>query len=159
MTSRAKEQGAEFSSDMGNHQPMMDHDGGLHMGMGMGCGPTVAGSGNSASPGVAGLPSAQGRGIAYVTGGVGEDEAAVMRAVASRCSMRARFTTSAGEFVSGVSVRVSAADGKLIFAAVSDGPYLYAKSPPGRYRLSATLNGVERSRSIDIPQHGGIHFP
>jgi len=155
MISRATEQGVEMPPGMHNHQPMMGYDDGMHMGVDMNCGRTIAGAGKSNSPGAAGLPVAQDRGIAYVTGGVGEDEAAAMRAVASHYSMRARFTTSAGEFVSDVSVRMSNADGQLIFAANSDGPYLYAQVPPGRYRLSATLNGVERSRSIDIPQRGG----
>lgn len=157
MAARAKERGVESPPHMGQHQPMMGYDGGMPMGMGMNCGRAVVGMGKSIPLGVVELPVNKDRGIAYVTGGVGEDEAAAMRSVASRYSMRARFTMSTGEFVSDVSVRVSKADGKLIFAAISDGPYLYAQVPPGRYVLSATLNGIERSRSFDIPKRGGIN--
>jgi hypothetical protein len=59
-------------------------------------------------------------------------------------------------YVTGGVGEVSDADGQLIFAAKSDGPYPYPQVPPGPYRLGATLNGVERSRSIDIPRRGGV---
>lgn len=156
LISRATEQGVDISSGMLNHQPMMSSDHSKHMGMDLNCGHTIAGEGNSNSPDAAVLHITQYGGIAYVTGGVGEDGAAAMRGVAPRYSMRARFTTNAGEFVSNVLVRVSNADGQLIFEANSDGPYLYAQVPPGRYRLGATPNGVEGSRSTDIPQRGGV---
>lgn len=161
MMARAKEQGIELPPGMRRYdgQHMMDHDGGMHMGMDMmsaTCNQGNAGAAASSPPAAAGLETGHNRGITYVTGGVGEDEAAAIRAVASRYSMRARFITNAGEFTSDVSVRMFTPDGKLIFAAITDGPYLYAQIPPGRYRLSATLGGVERSQSIAIPTHGGI---
>uniref|UniRef100_E1T8L3 Carboxypeptidase regulatory-like domain-containing protein n=1 Tax=Burkholderia sp. (strain CCGE1003) TaxID=640512 RepID=E1T8L3_BURSG len=163
MIARAKEQGVEMPPGMRRYdgQHMMDHDGGMHMGMDMDmmsvtCNQEDAGAAASSPPAAAGLETARNRGIAYVTGGVGEDEAAAIRAVASRYSMRARFTTSTGEFTSDVSVRLFTPEGKLIFAAITAGPYLYAQIPPGRYRLSATLDSVERSQSIAIPTHGGI---
>jgi hypothetical protein len=162
MIARAKEQGVELPPGMRNYdgQHMMDHDGGMHMGMdmmGVTCNQADAAVETSSPPAAAGLETGHNRGITYVTGGVGEDEAAAMRAVAPRYSMRVRFTTSTGEFISDVLVRMFTPDGRLIFAATTDGPYLYAQVPPGRYRLSATLNGVERSQSIAIPTHGGIN--
>ncbi|MDR6207923.1 hypothetical protein [Paraburkholderia graminis] len=163
MIARAKEQGVELPPGMRRYddgQHMMGHDGGMHMGMdmmGVTCSQVDAGVDASSPPAAAGVEAGHNRGITYVTGGVGEDEAAAMRAVASRYSMRARFTTSTGEFISDVSVRMFTPDGTLIFAAITDGPYLYAQVPPGRYRLSATLDGVERSQSITIPTHGGIN--
>ena len=158
VTARAKEQGVESRQGMGDHQPMMGYDGGMPMGMGMSrtCSQTGNSAGRSGSSGAAEPPVDENQGIAYVTGGVGVEEAAAMRAVAPRYSMRARFFTSAGEFVSDVTVRVYRADGRLIFTAISDGPYLYAQVPPGRYRLLAKLDGIERPRTVDIPRRGGI---
>ncbi|MBN3752215.1 carboxypeptidase regulatory-like domain-containing protein [Paraburkholderia sp. Tr-20389] len=155
LVSRAKEQGADLPYSMGSHHSMMGHDGDMPMGMGMGT--TCSGTGTGAQlPSAAGGPPVErSLGIAYVTGGVGVDEAAAMRAMADRYSMRARFTANGGEFVSGVDVRILSTDGRLIFTATSDGPYLYAQVPPGRYRLVAKLNGLERSRSLDIPRRGG----
>lgn len=159
---RAKEQGVQLPPDMQNGAPMTGH-GAANTGTGMrgnmagtGCAPDAGNtSGRVASPAAA-LPAKQYRGIDYVTGGVGEDEAAALRAVASRYSMRARFTSSSGEFLSGVKVLLSQVNGALVFVATTDGPYLYAQIPPGHYRLSAVSDGVERARDISISSRGGV---
>lgn len=156
LVSRAKERGVNLSGYMGSHHSMMGYDGGMPMGMGMNSACSGMGTDVPLSSGAGGPTVARSLGIAYVTGGVGVEEAAAMRAVAARYSMRARFTANGGEFVSDVDVRILTIDGRLIFTAISDGPYLYAQVPPGRYRLVAKLNGVERSRSVDIPKRGGI---
>ncbi|MEI6002863.1 carboxypeptidase regulatory-like domain-containing protein [Paraburkholderia bengalensis] len=153
---RAKEQGVTLPDSMNGHRSMMGYDGGIPTGMGMSatCSRTEA---DTRLPSGAGEPPvARSHGITYVTGGVGVDEAAAMRAMAARYSMRVRFSASDGEFVSDVAVRLLSSDGRLIFTAISDGPYLFAQLPPGRYRLLATLNGFERSRRVDVPRRGGI---
>jgi hypothetical protein len=162
MVARAKEQGVQLPGGMRNGAPMMGHGAantGMGMGgnmAGMGCAPAPGNtSGGAASPAAA-LPAKQYRGIDYVTGGVGEDEAAALRAVASRYSMRARFTSSSGEFLSGVKVLLSRVNGALVFVATTDGPYLYAQIPPGHYRIVAVSNGVERASDINVPSRGGV---
>ncbi|MFM0080749.1 hypothetical protein P0D72_18025 [Paraburkholderia sediminicola] len=162
MIARAKEEGVQLPLGMQNGEPMMGH-GAASTGMGrggnmagMGCASDAGdASGRVASPAAA-LPAKQYRGIDYVTGGVGEDEAAALRAVASHYSMRARFTSSSGEFLSGVKVLLSQVNGALVFVATTDGPYLYAQIPPGHYRISAVSNGVERARDINVPPYGGV---
>jgi hypothetical protein len=165
MVARANEQGVQLPPGMQNGAPMMGRGaantgmgmGGNMAGMaGMGCAPDAGNtSGRVASPAAA-LPAKQYGGIDYVTGGVGEDEAAALRAVASRYSMRARFTSSSGEFLSGVKVLLSQVNGAVVFVATTDGPYLYAQIPPGHYRISAVSNGVERARDINVPSRGGV---
>jgi hypothetical protein len=156
LASRAKERGVDLPNGMGSHHPMMGHDDAMPMDMGMGMTCSRFGADTPPSSDASGPPVARSQGIAYVTGGVGADEAAAMRSIASRYSMRVRFTASGGEFVSGVALRVMSADGRVIFAAISDGPYLFAQIPPGRYRLLANLDGLERSRGVDIPRRGGV---
>jgi len=104
------------------------------------------------------IPVEQDHGIAYVTGGVGEDEASAIRGLASSYNMRATFTTRSGEYLSGVNVQVFRSDGSAVFAATSDGPYLFARLPQGHYRLVATVDGAPRSRDLYIPAHGGVRF-
>jgi hypothetical protein len=70
--------------------------------------------------------------------------------------MRARFTSSSGEFLSGVKALLSQLNGALVFVAITDGPYLYAQIPPGHHRINAVSNGVERARDINVPPHGGV---
>ena len=81
------------------------------------------------------IPVNHDHGIAYITGGVGQDEAAAFRAVASSYNMRATFTSGSGEYLSGVVVQVARSDGTVVFNATSDGPYLFARLPQGHYRL------------------------
>jgi hypothetical protein len=99
-----------------------------------------------------GIPVAHdNHGIAYVTGGVGQDEVAAFRGLASGYNMRATFTTGSGEYLSGVVVQVARPDGTVVFSATSDGPYLFARLPQGRYRLTASLDGAQRSRELYVP--------
>lgn len=95
-------------------------------------------------------------GIAYVTGGVGQDEADALRAVAPRYSMRATFASPSGTYLSDVGVRIEKPDGSVVFVARTDGPFLFAKLPPGRYRLVATLDQQSRASMIDVPARGGV---
>jgi hypothetical protein len=95
-------------------------------------------------------------GVAYVTGGVGQDEVAAFRGLASSYNMRATFTTGSGEYLSGVAVQVARSDGTVVFNATSDGPYLYARLPQGHYRLVASLDGAQRSRDLYVPARGGV---
>jgi hypothetical protein len=104
------------------------------------------------------IPVGHDRGIAYVTGGVGQDEATALRGLASGYSMRATFTTSSGEYLSGVAVQVSKFDGTVVFTAISEGPYLFARLPPGHYRLIAEFDGLKRTRTLDVPTRGGVRF-
>ena len=106
-----------------------------------------------------GIPVAHdNHGIPYVTGGVGQDEVEAFRGLASGYNMRATFTTGSGEYLSGVAVQVSRSDGTVVFNATSDGPYLFARLPEGRYRLTASLDGAQRSRELYVPAHGGVRF-
>jgi hypothetical protein len=104
------------------------------------------------------IPVAHDHGIAYVTGGVGQDEVAAFRGLASGYNMRATFTTGSGEYLSGVVVQVARSDGTVVFSATSDGPYLFARLPQGHYRLTASLDGAQRSRDLYVPARGGVKF-
>jgi hypothetical protein len=158
IATRAKEQGVTLPPGMPDGYPMMGSgDSGRGMMHGMDCGPAGASypSGRSAAPS-GDVPVGHYRGIPFVTGGVGEDEAAALRGVTSSYSMRATFASSSGEYLSGVAVQVLKPDGSLVFNATSEGPYLFAQIPPGHYSLVATSDGVKRVRSIVVPTRGGV---
>lgn len=104
------------------------------------------------------IPVGNDRGIPYVTGGVGEDEASALRRLAPGYSMRATFTAASGEYLSGVAVQIFGSDGKVVFAGTSAGPYLFARLPPGHYRVVATFDGVERARALYVPTRGNVRF-
>lgn len=158
MIKRAKEQGIALPPGMQNGSPMMGR-GSAEMGMrGMGCGPGSAHPDGRAVAPAGAVPAGYDHGIAFVTGGVGDDEAAALRTVASRYSMAATFASSSGEYLSGVAVQVLKPDGALVFTAISEGPYLFAQIPPGHYRLVATSDGLKRTRTIVVPAQGGVRL-
>jgi len=93
-------------------------------------------------------------GVTYVTGGVGQDESAAIRAMAPDFNLRVRFTTDRGEYLSGVDVIIRSASGATMVALKSDGPFLFVRLAPGHYRISV---GTERSienRWITVPPRG-----
>ncbi len=105
-----------------------------------------------------GLPAGRDHGIDFVTGGVGQDEATALRQLASSYNMRATFTLGNGEYLSGVAVQVSRADGTVMLSTRTEGPYLFARLPSGRYRVVATVDGVTRARELYVPSRGGVRF-
>ncbi|WP_087660386.1 carboxypeptidase-like regulatory domain-containing protein [Caballeronia terrestris] len=158
---RSREQGVALPGTIGEAGAMMGSGAGApgpHMQgmMGMGCGPAAsrAGTGDKPPPGNVAIRKYDG--IPYVTGGVGEDEATAFKRLASSYNTRATFVSNIGEYLSGVTVQLRRADGTLVFSATSDGPYLFARLPQGRYRLNATSDGVSQERSIDVPKSGGV---
>lgn len=171
MQSRARERGVPPPQGQGYGPRGLDQ--------GMGCGPMMeggprgparsgappaaaagAGSGAAAIPptasGVASPRERQVDGLVYLSGGIGTDEAAAMRSAADRYSLRLTFSGRGGEYLADVESRIYRPDGKQIFAAISDGPFLFVRLPPGSYRVVATWEGTERTAQVTVPARGGV---
>ena len=104
--------------------------------------------------GTAGLPAEQHQGdIAYVTGGVGKGEAKVFRRAIGTYPLALEFVKQAGkrdEFLAGIKVEVVDQRGKTVLSTESEGPFLLAKMPTGRYTVSATYDGKTLKRTIAV---------
>ncbi|MCY1212742.1 hypothetical protein D9M68_411140 [compost metagenome] len=119
---------------------------------GMDCSPRGAGATTSD-----GMPAPRDAdGVRYLTGGVGQDEAAYLRKASGDYSVRLTFTGSAGQYLAGVDTHIYDSHGKQRFAAVSDGPFLFVQLPPGRYRIVASADGKEREQTLVVPAKGGV---
>jgi hypothetical protein len=70
--------------------------------------------------------------------------------MASAYNARATFVSASGQFLSGVILQIRSADGALLLNATSEGPYLFARLPEGRYHLRASSEGIVEERTIDI---------
>ncbi len=91
--------------------------------------------------------------VNFVSGGVGEDEAASMQSQAAGYPLQLQFVQKAqprDEFLSDVKVRITDRSGNVVLDTVSNGPFLLAKVGPGRYQVEADYNGVVKRRSIDV---------
>ncbi|MBS0453080.1 MAG: hypothetical protein JSS14_17425 [Proteobacteria bacterium] len=93
-------------------------------------------------------------GIEYMSGGIGSDEAQLMRVVEPRWPAVFEFAVKDGksaDFAADVVLTVRDAQGKVILDQVhSTGPYLVARLEPGRYTAEAVLGGQKIQREISV---------
>jgi len=111
------------------------------------------------------IPAAKSdHGITYVSGGIGHDEAAAMKAAARDFPLSMVFSAGKdNEYLADVKVQLKDKAGKVAFDEVSDGPIMLVKVPAGRYAIEATRDGKTLHRSVDVPAKGDrqvvFHWP
>lgn len=93
-------------------------------------------------------------GIRYVSGGIGEEEAAAMQKMAAQYSLRLMVAHKSGEYLSDVDVTIASSTGKGVFSARTDGPFLLVALPPGHYRVTAASGQASQTRSVVVPARG-----
>lgn len=101
--------------------------------------------------------------IVYRSGGIGESEAAAMKAVAGRYPLEVLFAerepSGAASYMAGDRLSMRDGNGKEVLNTVANGPFLLARLPAGRYTLTAWHNGKAQTRSVSIgPQHVRVVF-
>ena len=95
--------------------------------------------------------------VTYVSGGVGSDSIQAMREIERGYNLRLMFAIAgSGEYLADVRVKLVDAKGRTVLDAVSDGPYFFAKVPPGRYQVVAETEGDAKTRSVDISPSGAV---
>ncbi len=110
------------------------------------------------------LPPEQTQGtVSYVTGGIGVDEANAFKQAAAAYPLTLEFALHAkprDEFLSDIKVTIKDSAGKTLLETVSAGPFLLAKLPQGKYRVSAERHGVAKTDDVDIKpgKHARIVF-
>lgn len=92
----------------------------------------------------------QQNGIAYVTGGIGEEEQAAMKAIRTDYNLLLTFATKSGAYRSDVQLDIMDAKGASLVTVPNAGPMFFAKLPPGTYRVSAAAEGKTFKRTIKV---------
>lgn len=95
--------------------------------------------------------------VSYVTGGVPDEQVAAFRQARSSYPLGIEIYQKSGaksEFTADVQVQVTDKAGNVVLDAPTEGPYLWAKLPPGQYRIDATLNDRKLTRSVNVPASG-----
>ena len=91
--------------------------------------------------------------IRYITGGIGLDEAAAFKQAAGRYGMELQFVQKASpmdEFLSDVQVIVRTRSGTVVLDTTSQGPYLLANMPAGRYNIEVNHKGMIKRHAVDM---------
>ncbi len=98
------------------------------------------------------------------SGGVGIEEREALDAERDRYNLRLAFAEKSGSYLADVAVRLSAADGREIYSGNTDGPWLFARLKPGKYRLEADVEGHKQVRNLTVGAHQAarlivLHWP
>ena len=99
--------------------------------------------------------------VRYVTGGVGHEEAEAFRHAQRDYSLVLEFghqTAPRAQFAADVSVLIRDARGNTVLDTVSDGPFLLARLPAGRYTIRATQNGKTFDRAATVATGKSTHL-
>ena len=120
------------------------------------------GAGEDVVPGPLPPEQIQGK-VSYITGGVGQEEAAAMRLQAPRFPLSLEFIKAAkpnAEFLSGVNVTIKDQQGQTVLSTVSEGPILLARVPPGKYTVTvlAQEQGQAKQRNVVVAERKPEHI-
>ena len=111
-------------------------------------------AGPALSTDMSSLPPVQVQGaVSYITGGVGEDEAAAFKHVAATYPLEMLFVQKArprDEFLADVSVSVRDRSGNSLLETTADGPFLLAKLPAGKYQIEAQYLGERKHQTVEV---------
>ena len=96
-------------------------------------------------------------GVAFVSGGDGQSEAHAFEHAIPRFPLALEFVRRGprkDEFLAGANVRLIDAHGKQVLSTVTDGPFLLAHVPAGRYKVIADYDGHTLKRMIEVDRRG-----
>lgn len=100
------------------------------------------------------LPAAHNQGeVTYLSGGIGLTEADAIKHVAKRYPLELEFVAKAkpkDEYLADIKVQIKDAHNKMVLSTTSDGPFLLAKMPVGKYTISADHDGKVEHRQIAL---------
>lgn len=114
------------------------------------------------------LPEVQTSGnVAYVSGGIPYEQLPAFNAARSQFPLNIEVYERDGKrsaFTADADVRViDAKSGDVVLETQTEGPYLWAKVPPGQYKVETTLNGKVRESRVAVsgakPVRAIIVFP
>lgn len=92
--------------------------------------------------------------ISYVTGGIGVQSREEMMPVRGHYNLRLLFAYTTGSYLADIAVTVADTAGSTLLETVSDGPYLWARMAPGRYRVTVSHAGEAQTRHVNVPASG-----
>jgi hypothetical protein len=110
------------------------------------------------------MPPVQQQGnVSFVTGGVGQDESASMKAAEKDYSLSMLFAQRVGDqndYTADVPVTITDNKGATVLQTTTHGPYLLVKLPPGSYKITSTYNGKEMTRQATVSKgsHARVVF-
>jgi hypothetical protein len=100
--------------------------------------------------GHASAASGTAQGVQFVSGGVGEDSEAKLKAEQKNFNLKLLLTLNEGNYLADVNVVVTDAKGNKVIEHVAEGPFFLAKLPAGQYTVAATYEGKTQTRRVSV---------
>jgi len=105
--------------------------------------------------------------VSYVSGGIGEDQAAAKRRAAANYPLTLEMaSTAAGPrdaYISNAKVDIWDASGKDVLDITAEGPLVLVNLPSGTYHVAVNWNGTQRDKTVVVGgerrQHLMLEFP
>ena len=91
--------------------------------------------------------------VPHISGGVSQPEADAMKRVTQCYPLELQFLRKAqprDEYLAGVKVRIKDEHQMVVLEVASDGPFLLAKLPAGKYTVSAERNRDLQMRDVQV---------
>jgi hypothetical protein len=102
------------------------------------------------------IPQRQGA-VNFVSGGTSEDDRATLQNMEGDYNMRFMFAVQpSGEYLADINVTLVDSRGGTVLDTVSAGPLLYARVPPGRYRVTVDSDGRSQTRTLEVAANGVV---
>ncbi len=92
--------------------------------------------------------------VPYLSGGVGLDEREALNQIGRDYNLKLSFAVTSGNYLGDVSVEIRDSSGRIALEAVSEGPWFYAKLPPGRYTVVVKGNERTQQKSVQLSGKG-----
>ena len=93
-------------------------------------------------------------GLSYMTGGIGEEDAAIMHANAKNFTLNLVFSEgTSGQSVTDVNVNIYNEQSESVFRIVGSKPMLYVNLPVGTYTILANNNGQKLRHKFTVEEN------
>ena len=88
--------------------------------------------------------------IVYISGGVGHGERDILEKEAGKYNLKVILAAVSGDYLADVKVIIKDTDGKLLLETLPNGPWLFIKLSEGAYKITASLEGREQTKTINV---------
>jgi hypothetical protein len=93
-------------------------------------------------------------GIPYASGGVGQESREALRAKQGEYNLMVILAAKDGHYLGGGALTVRNHGGKAVLELEAQGPWTFAKLPPGSYTVEAKARDTTRSTRVVIGEKG-----
>ena len=105
--------------------------------------------------------------VSYLSGGIGVDEADLMRQEARKYPLALEMATAAGgprdAYISDAKVDIRDASGNQVLSTTTQGPIMLLRLPSGTYTVDVDWHGTQKRKTVavtsDRDQHVMLEFP